>query len=76
MAGIAQAALPDVDEDEGEDDQLMAINLKSVFLGMKYAIPVMATADGGSVVNWPPVGGPVSSPHSGVHSAFRPPSWP
>ncbi len=35
IAGIAQAAIPDIVE--AEYDQLMDINLKSVFLGMKYA---------------------------------------
>lgn len=37
VAGVAQAPLPEVDETEY--DQVMAVNLKSVFLGMKFAIP-------------------------------------
>ncbi len=32
-------------------DRIMAINLKGVFLGMKYAIPEMLKTGGGSIVN-------------------------
>jgi NAD(P)-dependent dehydrogenase (short-subunit alcohol dehydrogenase family) len=69
VAGLAQALLPDVDEDEY--DQIMAINLKSVFLGMKYAIPAMVAAGGGSIVNWSSVGGLVSSPTTGAYGASK-----
>jgi meso-butanediol dehydrogenase / (S,S)-butanediol dehydrogenase / diacetyl reductase len=69
VAGLAQALLPDVDEDEY--DQIMAINLKSVFLGMKHAIPAMVAAGGGSIVNWSSVGGLVSSPTTGAYGASK-----
>jgi NAD(P)-dependent dehydrogenase (short-subunit alcohol dehydrogenase family) len=36
---------------EEEWDRVMAVNLKSVFLMSKYAIPVMAQAGGGVIVN-------------------------
>lgn len=41
--------LPEVSEDLF--DRLVAVNLKGVFLGMKYAIPVMRAGGGGSIVN-------------------------
>jgi NAD(P)-dependent dehydrogenase (short-subunit alcohol dehydrogenase family) len=69
VAGIAQALLPDVDE--GEYDQIMAINLKSVFLGMKYAIPALVAAGGGSIINWSSVGGLVSAPTTGAYGASK-----
>jgi NAD(P)-dependent dehydrogenase (short-subunit alcohol dehydrogenase family) len=69
VAGIAQALLPDVDE--GEYDQIMAINLKSVFLGMKYAIPAMVASGGGSIINWSSVGALVSSPTTGAYGASK-----
>jgi meso-butanediol dehydrogenase / (S,S)-butanediol dehydrogenase / diacetyl reductase len=69
VAGVAQALLPEVDEDEY--DQLMAINLKSVYLGMKYAIPAMVAAGGGSIVNWSSVGALVSSPTTSVYGASK-----
>src|SRR5919204_2521642 len=34
-----------------EWDRIMAINLKGVFLGTKYAIPAMRRAGGGSIIN-------------------------
>jgi meso-butanediol dehydrogenase/(S,S)-butanediol dehydrogenase/diacetyl reductase len=49
-AGILfHRALPDVEEDDW--DRMLAINLKGVFLGCKYAIPVMAAGGGGAIVN-------------------------
>lgn len=42
-------ALPDVEEDDW--DRMIDINLKGVFLGCKYALPVMAEQGGGAIVN-------------------------
>ncbi|MBL7500945.1 SDR family oxidoreductase [Frankia sp. CNm7] len=69
VAGIAQAAIPDIDELDYE--KLMSINLKSAFLGMKYAIPAMVASGGGSIINWSSVGGLVSSPHTAVYGASK-----
>ncbi len=69
VAGIAQAPLPEVDE--AEYDQLMAINLKSVYLGMKFAIPAMVTTGGGSIINWSSVGALVSSPNTSAYGASK-----
>jgi len=49
-AGIIRRA--DVVElTEAEWDQVMAVNVKSVFLMSKYAVPVMIKAGGGSIIN-------------------------
>jgi NAD(P)-dependent dehydrogenase (short-subunit alcohol dehydrogenase family) len=49
-AGIAIRGT--IEETSEEDwDRLMAINLKGVFLGTKYAIPAMRRAGGGSIIN-------------------------
>lgn len=40
-----------VDTDVAVWDQVMAVNLRGVFLGCKYAIPVMERGGGGSIVN-------------------------
>src|SRR5207244_13102297 len=49
-AGIAiRGAIEETSEDEW--DHIMAINLKGVFLGTKYAIPAMRRAGGGSIIN-------------------------
>src|SRR5919197_4903983 len=49
-AGIAIRGT--IEETSEEDwDRLMAINLKGVFLGTKYALPAMRRAGGGSIIN-------------------------
>ena len=37
--------------DEADWDRLMAVNLKGVFLGCKYGIPIMRRGGGGAIVN-------------------------
>jgi meso-butanediol dehydrogenase / (S,S)-butanediol dehydrogenase / diacetyl reductase len=69
VAGVAQALIPDVDLDEY--DQIIDINLKSVFLGMKYAIPAMAAGGGGSIINWSSVGGLLGGPTTGPYCASK-----
>jgi NAD(P)-dependent dehydrogenase (short-subunit alcohol dehydrogenase family) len=41
--------LPEVEEDEW--DRMFGVNLKGVFFGCKYALPVMAAGGGGAIVN-------------------------
>lgn len=49
-AGYGFAAT--VEETEEEDwDRLMAVNLKGVYLGCKYAIPIMRRQGGGVIIN-------------------------
>lgn len=59
-AGIIRRASV-VDTRAGEWDRVMAVNLRSVFLMSKFAIPVMAEGDGGAIINtssgWGLVGG-------------------
>jgi NAD(P)-dependent dehydrogenase (short-subunit alcohol dehydrogenase family) len=59
-AGIIRRASV-VDTTEEEWDRVMAVNVKSVFLLSKYAIPVMTQAGGGVIINaasgWGLVGG-------------------
>jgi NAD(P)-dependent dehydrogenase (short-subunit alcohol dehydrogenase family) len=47
---------------EDEWDRVMAVNVRSIFLAGKHAVPVMATGGGGSIVNigsgWGLKGGP------------------
>jgi NAD(P)-dependent dehydrogenase (short-subunit alcohol dehydrogenase family) len=59
-AGIIRRATV-LETSEEEWDRVMAVNVKSVFLLSKYAIPVMAQAGGGVIINtasgWGLVGG-------------------
>jgi len=50
-------------------DKVMAINAKGVFLGMKYAIPLMRQAGGGAIVNISSISGFVGQ--DGVHMAYN-----
>jgi NAD(P)-dependent dehydrogenase (short-subunit alcohol dehydrogenase family) len=60
-AGIIRRATV-LDLEEAEWDRVMAVNVKSVFLLSKYALPVLAQAGGGVIINvasgWGLVGGP------------------
>ena len=50
-AGVAGGNRPLVEVTEETFDRVIAINLKGVFLGMKYEIPAMVAAGGGAIVN-------------------------
>lgn len=50
-AGIVIKKVPIEERTTEEWDRVMAINLRSVFLGTKHAIPRMRQAGGGSIVN-------------------------
>jgi NAD(P)-dependent dehydrogenase (short-subunit alcohol dehydrogenase family) len=52
-------------EETTEDDleQIMAVNVKGVFLGVKHAIPAMRRAGGGSIINISSTAGLVGNPY-------------
>ena len=50
-AGVEQALTATADLTEEEWDRILAINLRGVFLCMKYEIPLMLTHGGGAIVN-------------------------
>jgi NAD(P)-dependent dehydrogenase (short-subunit alcohol dehydrogenase family) len=50
-AGIEGRAAPMQDYDEAMFDQVIAVNLKGVFLGMRHVIPVMLKQGRGAIVN-------------------------
>jgi NAD(P)-dependent dehydrogenase (short-subunit alcohol dehydrogenase family) len=47
---------------EADWDRIMAVNVKGVFLGTKYALPAMRRAGGGSIINISSTAGLVGSP--------------
>ena len=67
-AGIARPHTPEGLRVEDWDD-LMNINAKGVFLGMKYAIPEMQKAGGGSIVNISSISGMVGQKQ--VHMGYN-----
>lgn len=50
-AGIEQAPKPAAETAEDEWDRIIAINLRGVFLCLKYEIPLMLRQGGGAIVN-------------------------
>lgn len=56
-AGVDGAAASIVDYPVEMFDQVMAINVRSVFLGLKYAIPALKKRVGGSIVITSSIGG-------------------
>lgn len=71
-AGIQGPLAPTADYDEDEWDRVIAVNLKGVFLGMKYAIPMMlGTAGKGSIVNTSSMASIVAFPTLPAYSASK-----
>ena len=50
-AGIEGAVAPTADYGVEAFDRVIAVNLRGVFLGLKYAIPALRARGGGSIVN-------------------------
>ena len=52
-AGITQTGMKHLcDVEEDQFDRLIAVNLKGMWLAMKYAIPAIERSGGGCVVSW------------------------
>ncbi|MFF2846311.1 SDR family NAD(P)-dependent oxidoreductase [Streptomyces sp. NPDC058001] len=60
-----------VDTSEESFDRLVAVNLKGVFLGLKYAIPAMLRTGGGSVINTASAAGLVGWKGLAAYSAAK-----
>ena len=56
---------------EADWDRVMAVNVKSIFLLSKYAIPLMAEAGGGSIINTASGWGIAAGPRAAVYCASK-----
>jgi NAD(P)-dependent dehydrogenase (short-subunit alcohol dehydrogenase family) len=71
-AGIEGEVKPTmIDHTEANFDALMDINVKGVWLSMKYEIPRMLKAGGGAIVNCSSVAGVIGFPGIGIYSASK-----
>lgn len=70
-AGIEGVVASTMEYPEHVFDRVMAINLKGVFLGLKYVLPHMVERGAGSVVNAASVGGVVGAPGLCAYSASK-----
>lgn len=70
-AGFGGPRRPIAEQDESTFDDVVAVNLKGVFLGMKYGIAAMLRAGGGSVVNTASAAGLVGWRNHSVYAAAK-----
>jgi NAD(P)-dependent dehydrogenase (short-subunit alcohol dehydrogenase family) len=74
-AGVGYSSalsMRDILETPEEDwDRVLAINLKSVFLSCKYAIPEMLKSGGGSVINTSSIAALVGGPDAHAYTAAK-----
>jgi NAD(P)-dependent dehydrogenase (short-subunit alcohol dehydrogenase family) len=69
-AGVGVAGTtPETSEEDF--DKMVSVNLKGVFLGMKYAIPAIRDSGGGSVINMTSVAALVGVQDRAVYSAAK-----
>lgn len=70
-AGVGASGFAVADEEEIAWDRLIAVNLKGIFLSMKYEIPAMLSAGGGAIVNTASVAGLVGERGIGAYAASK-----
>jgi NAD(P)-dependent dehydrogenase (short-subunit alcohol dehydrogenase family) len=70
-AGIEGDVAPIVDYDENRFDQVLAINVKGPFLGLKSATPAMSKRGGGSVVITSSIAGVTGTPGISAYNASK-----
>ncbi len=67
----SRSASRSLEHTEEEFDGLMAINVKGVFLGIKYAMPALAAGGGGTIINMSSVAGLGGVPLLGAYCASK-----
>lgn len=70
-AGWTYRAKPTIDVTEAEFDRTFAVNVKSILLSAKHAIPIFRGQGGGSLVNIASTAGVRPRPHLGVYNASK-----
>jgi NAD(P)-dependent dehydrogenase (short-subunit alcohol dehydrogenase family) len=70
-AGIEGRVARLAEYEEAVFDQIMAVNVKGVFLGLRHVLPVMISAGRGAVVNTASIAGLVGSPGMAAYSASK-----
>jgi NAD(P)-dependent dehydrogenase (short-subunit alcohol dehydrogenase family) len=70
-AGILGMQAPSADMPANEFDKIISVNLKGVYLCMKYEIPAMLKGGGGAIVNTASMAGLVGIPTLGAYCASK-----
>ncbi len=70
-AGIEGRMAPTAEYDEDVFDQVMAVNVRGVFLGLRHVLPVMLAQGAGAIVNTASVAGLTASPFMPAYVASK-----
>ena len=70
-AGVEGVVAPIEDYPEAEFDKVMGVNVRGVFLGMKYAVPALRQSGGGSIVNLASVAGLSGAAGTSAYNASK-----
>ena len=70
-AGIEGKVAPTAEYDEAVFDQVIAVNLRGVFLGLRHVLPVMLRQKAGTIVNTASVAGLVATPGMPAYVASK-----
>ena len=70
-AGIEGKVAPVAEYDEAVFDQVIEVNVKGVFLGLRHVLPVMLKQKAGAVVNTASVAGLVATPGMSAYVASK-----
>ncbi len=70
-AGTVEDPAPFVNKTSDSFDKVMAVNVKGVWLSMKYEIPQMLKNGGGAIVNTSSVFGVIGSPQLPIYTASK-----
>lgn len=70
-AGFAGVIQPIIEYPEEQFDRVMAINVRGVFLGLKYVLPVMIRQGSGAVVNTGSTGSFIGSRRTSAYNASK-----
>src|SRR5262245_54760820 len=70
-AGIEGKVAPVAEYDEAVFDQVIGVNVKGVFLGLRHVLPIMLKQKAGAVVNTASVAGLVATPGMSAYVASK-----
>ena len=70
-AGIEGKTAPLIETDEDDFDSIINVNLKGVYLCLKYQIAAMLETGGGAIVNTASIGGVIGFPNTAIYCASK-----
>ena len=70
-AGFEGTLAPLTEATAEQYEQVFNINVKGVFLSMKYEIPALLKSGGGSIVNTSSIAGTIAMPNAGIYIASK-----